>query len=76
MSLMVKLHKGRECQNSDNSLPQSGIHRGNDSKSRTDPVIAKVMKLADHYYNPDPLVRLIGPVNESEIWLKINLLKH
>ena len=28
------------------------------------------MKLADQYYRPDPLIRLIRPVNESEILIE------
>ena len=33
------------------------------------------MKLADRYYNPDPLIRLIGPTNESEILIKNKSVK-
>ena len=33
------------------------------------------MKLADQYYNPDPLIRLIGPANESEILIENKLVK-
>ena len=59
-----------ECQNPDSSLPKTGVHRNVDSKSQTDPVIAKAMKQADRYYNPDPLIRLIGLVNESEVLIE------
>ena len=33
------------------------------------------MKLADRHYNPDPLIRLIGPTNESEILIKNKSVK-
>ena len=32
------------------------------------------MKLADNYYNPDPLVRLFGPVNGSEVLIENKLV--
>ena len=49
---------------------QSGASGSTDFKSRTDPVISKTLKLADQYYNPDPLIRLIGLVNESEVHIE------
>ena len=33
------------------------------------------MKLADQYYNTDPLIRIIGPANESEILIENKSVK-
>ena len=41
-----------------------------DSNHKRDPIIAKVVKMADRYHNPDPLIQLIGPVNESTVILE------
>ena len=68
---MFKLHKGGwECQKRDHSSPKTGVCRDTDFNLRRDPIIAKAVKMADRYHNPDPLIRLIGPVNESTVILK------
>ena len=59
-----------ECQSTKNSLPKVRSNRNDKYRPRTDSIITKAMKLADRYYNPDPLIRLIGPANESEILIE------
>ena len=41
-----------------------------DSNYRRDPIVAKAVKMADRYHNPDPLIQLIGPVKESTVILE------
>ena len=67
---MFKLHEGGECQKRDHSSPETGACRNTDSNYRRDPIIAKAVKMADRYHNPDPLIQLIGPVNESMVILE------
>ena len=60
-----------ECQKRDHSSPpKTGVCRDTDFILRRDPIIAKAVKMADRYHNPDPLIQLIGPVNESPVILE------
>ena len=59
-----------ECQKRDHSSPKTGVCRDTDFNYRRDPIIVKAVKMADRYYNPDPLIWLIGPVNESTVILE------
>ena len=43
-----------KCKN--HSSPKSGVHRDSDPNNRGEPVMAKVVKMADRYHNPDPLI--------------------
>ena len=63
-------YTGGECQKEDHSSPKTGVFRNTDSNPKSDPVIAKAVKVADRYHNPDPLIRLIGPTNESTVILE------
>ena len=36
--------------------PKTGACRDTDSNHKRDPIIAKVVKMADRYHNPDPLI--------------------
>ena len=44
-----------ECQK-EHSSPRTGVHRDTDSNYRRDPIVAKAVKMADRYHNPDPLI--------------------
>ena len=58
-----------ECK-TEPSSPRTGVCRGTSSTCKEDPIVAKAVKMADRYHNPDPLIRLIGPVNESTFILE------
>ena len=45
-----------ECQKKDHSSPETGVCRDTDFNYRRDSVIAKAVKMADRYHNPDPLI--------------------
>ena len=45
-----------ECQKRDHPSPETGVCRNTDSNLRRDPIIAKAVKMADRYHNPDPLI--------------------
>ena len=62
--------RGGKCQKRDHSSPKTGACRNTDSNLRREPIIAKAVKMADRYHNPDPLIQLIGPVNESMVILE------
>ena len=51
-------------------LPKTGVCRNSGSTSSREPIIAKAVNMADRYHNPNPLIQLIGPVNESVIILE------
>ena len=59
-----------ECQEREHSSPKTGACKNTDSNHRRDPIIAKAVKMADRYHNPDPLIQLIGPVNKSTVILE------
>ena len=58
-----------ECK-TEPSSPRTGVCRGTGSACTEDPIVAKAVKMADRYHNPDPLIRSIGPVNESMVILE------
>ena len=60
LSFTFKLHEG--------GMP--GVCGNPNLSVRRDPVIAKAVKMADRYHNPDTLIQLIGPVNESTVILE------
>ena len=45
-----------ECQKMEYSSPEAGACRNTDSNYKRDPIIAKAVKMADRYHNPDPLI--------------------
>ena len=44
------------CQKREHSSPETGACRNTVSNHRRDPIIAKAVKMADRYHNPDPLI--------------------
>ena len=58
-----------ECK-TEPSSPRKGVCRDTGSTCKEDPIVAKAVKMADRYHNLDPLIRLIGPVNESTVILE------
>ena len=50
--------------------PETGACGDSDSNHKRDPIMAKAVKMADRYHNPDPLIQLIGSVNESTVILE------
>ena len=59
-----------ECQEMECSSPKARACGNTDFNYKRDPIIAKAVKMADRYHNPDPLIQLIGPVNESTVILE------
>ena len=49
---------------------ESGVNITNNQKSQVNPVVMKTIGLAERYHNPNPLYRLIGPTNESQIFIE------
>ena len=45
-----------ECQKMEYSSPEAGACGNTDSNYKRDPIIAKAVKMADRYHNPDPLI--------------------
>ena len=50
-----KLLPGGEYQ-TEPSSPRTGVCRGTGSTCKEDPIVAKAVKMADRYHNPDPLI--------------------
>ena len=67
MSIAFKLHLGG------NGMGQSLPDHGPDTRRSPSPepisstIDMKISQMAEKYYNPDPLLRLIGPTNEATI---------
>ena len=68
MSLTVKHHWG-EGDGKRKSSPRPGKCGEPKSPGSSTPesIIIKASQLAQRYHNPDPLLRLIGPVNEAKV---------
>ena len=69
MSVAFKLHEGGNARRG-TTPPLRQESADTDFNYRRDPIIAKAVKMADRYYNPDPLIQLIGLVNESTVILE------
>ena len=55
LPFVFKLYKGG---NAKQNLPppRTGVCRGTGSTCKEDPIVAKAVKMADRYHNPDPLI--------------------
>ena len=45
-----------ECQEMEHSSPKARACESTDSNYKRDPIVAKAVKMADRYHNPDPLI--------------------
>ena len=69
VSIMFKLHKGRDGQGT--FLPSQGRDETASSiKSKNPTIISKISKVLQKYHNPDPIARLIGPANETKVQIE------
>ena len=67
ISIPVKVHQGGSGMGT--SLPANGqeTRRSSLQQPISSTIDMKVFQVDDRYHNPDPLLRLIGPVNEATI---------
>ena len=70
LSFTFKLLKGGNARIRNTPPPNQAVCRNSDFNYRRDPIVVKAVKMADRYHNPDPLIQLIGPVNESTVILE------
>ena len=69
MPITFKLHEVRNSQGT--SLPsQKGDKTASSIQSKYPTVISKISKVLQKYHNPDPIVRLIGPANETKVHIE------
>ena len=69
MPNVFKLHKGRNSQGT--SLPsQGGDKTASSIQFKYPTVISKISKVLQKNYNPDPIVKLIGPTNETKVHIE------
>ena len=67
MSIVVKLHHGGSGAGS-SILDTGQTTQGSSSQQPISSIIdTQISKVVQKYHNPDPLLRLIGPANETTI---------